>query len=208
MPIRINGTDKESTINQVSAIQHGTYYLADNPNLYEVQRANTFEFVVVGLDNIQRAGALGVEDSGTIANAGEVLRLSVSSAFVPHFSQQPIEVRRGNSTVKFAGTPSFEGGSLRVIDYIGADSKSVLMAWQALSYNTTTEKIGLVSDYKKDAWLIEYTPDYQEVRRWRLHGCWVSNITEDEYSADSNEKHTLNVTIQYDRAEIDMSEAE
>lgn len=204
--IRLNGVDKPSTLDQVSQISHGAYVLADNPNLYEIQRTNNFEFIVTDVDNILRAGAGGTEANARIDNAQEVLRVSVSSAFVPHFQQETIIVRRGNSVQKFAGVPSFSEGSIQLNDYIGADTKAVLMAWQNLSYNVRTEKVGLVTDYKKDAYLVEYTPDYQEVRRWRLHGCWISNLTETEYNHDNNEKHAVTATIQYDRAEIDMSD--
>jgi hypothetical protein len=181
--------------------------LADNPNLYDIQRINYFEFVVTDINGILRAGSTGEEGNARIDNAQEVLRVSVVSAPIPHFTQTPIEIRRGNSVMKAAGVPSFNNGTLVVNDYIGADTKAVLMAWQNLSYNVRTEKVGLMSDYKKDAYLVEYTPDYQQVRKWRLHGCWVSGISETDYSQESNEKNTIQATIEYDRAEIDMSES-
>ena len=80
------------------------------------------------------------------------------------------------------------------------------MAWQNLSYNVRTEKVGLAKDYKKDCYLLEYSPDYQLVRKWIMHGCWVSSISEDDYNSDSNDKHMISATIEYDRAEIDTSE--
>ena len=204
--IRLNGVDKESTLNSVSQISHGAYVLADRPHLYEIQRTNNFEFIVTDIDNMARAGSGGTETVATISNAQEILRLSVSGSFVPHFTQETIMVRRGNSVQKFAGVPTFQEGSIQLNDYIGADTKAALMAWQNLSYNVRTEKVGLVTDYKKDCYLVEYTPDYQEVRRWKLHGCWISALSETEYNHDSNDKHSITATIQYDRAEIDMSD--
>lgn len=206
MAIRLNGIDTNSTLNVASDAAHGTYVLADNPQLFEPQRTNNFEFIVTDLDNIMRAGVLGNEDSARIPNAQEMLRLSVASAPIPHYSQNPIEIKRGNSVVKAAGTPTFANGQVVCKDYIGADTKAVIMAWQNLSYNVTTEKVGLMADYKKDAYLIEYTPDQQEVRRWRLHGCWISNITESGYSSDRNEANQITVTIEFDRGEIDTSD--
>ena len=203
MSIRINGTDRPSTINELSP-KHGTYHLADNPNLYEIQRTNNFEFVVMDIDNILRAGMPNTK-ANKIKNAQEILRLSVVSAPIPHFSQQPITVYRGNSALKYAGKPEFGNGTVVVNDYIGADTKAILMAWQNLSYNVQTEKVGLVGDYKKDAYLIEYTPDMQIVRQWKLHGCWISSLQESDYSSDDNANHTINATIEYDRAEIDTS---
>lgn len=206
MAIRLNGTDKPSTINQSSATPIGTYHLAANTNLYEIQRTNNFEFIVTNIDGITKAGMLGGETNGTIANAQEVLRLSVLSSSVPHFDQNPIEVKRGNSSMKFAGVPTFQSGQIKVVDYIGAETKEALMAWQNLSYNVLTEKVGLASDYKKDCYLVEYTPDYQKVRQWKMHGCWISGISEDEFNHETNEKKACTVKIEYDRAELDTSE--
>ena len=206
MAIRINGTDRPSTINQSSASPMGTYHMAANTNLYEIQRTNNFEFIVTDVDGIQKAGMIGGESNGTIANAQEIIRMAVSKASVPFFSQDPIEVKRGNSTMKFAGVPKFEAGSISVTDYIGASAKEVLLAWQALSYNVVTEKVGLASDYKKDCYLVEYTPDYQKVRQWKMHGCWISKLSGGEFSSDNNEKMQVDVTIEYDKAELDTSE--
>lgn len=188
--------------------QIGTYHLADNPQLFEIQRQNNFEFVVTDIDGIYRAGSNGTESSAALKNAQEMLRLSVNKAFIPHFKQETVSIKRGNSTLKYAGVPSFDAGSLSFHDFIGADVKSILMAWQNLSYNVQTEKVGSldVTNYKKDCYLIEYTPDYRKVRTWRLHGCWISSLTEGEYTADSGDKHMIDATIEYDRAEIDLSE--
>lgn len=188
---------------------HGTYHIADNPNLYEIQRSNNFEFVIdfgdepmlyAGLTT-DTADAKGAKFGTTYAQ--EVVRMSVSQASIPHFSQQPIEIKRGNSSLKYAGVPQFTDGSLTLNDYIGIDTKAVLMAWQNLSYNVKTEKVGLASDYKKTAHLIEYTPDLQKVRTWTLYGCWVAGISEQDYSSDDNSKHNITVNICYDKAILD-----
>lgn len=206
MAIRINGTDRPSTINQASASPMGTYHMAANTNLYEIQRTNNFEFIVTDIDGIQKAGMIGGETNGNIANAQEIIRMAVSSASVPFFSQSPIEVKRGNSTMKFAGVPSFDAGSIKVVDYIGASAKEVLLAWQSLSYNPVTEKVGLASDYKKDCYLVEYTPDYQKVRQWKMHGCWISKLNSGNFESETNDKMQIDVEIQYDKAELDTSD--
>ena len=191
---------------------HGTYHMANHPNLYEIQRSNNFEFVVGFTRNLLRAGltrdVAGNQDKKASPDnfyikddvAQEVVRMSVSSAFVPHFTQNPIEVRRGNSSIKYAGVPNFQDGSLQLVDYIGADTLSVLMAWQNLSYNVRTEKVGLASDYKLNANLVEYTPDNIQVRVWELKGCWVSGISEPEFNSESNDKRLITVNIVYDKA--------
>lgn len=189
---------------ETNATEIGSYHLASNPSLYDIARSNNFEFVVTDIDNIKRA----YEDT-EIANAQEILRFSVDQASVPHFTQDVITIRRGNSAIKYAGVPTFPDGSLVVNDYIGADTKSVLMAWQALSYNVKTERIGSISDYKKDCYLIEYSPDYkQQIRQWVLYGCWVSGISEDNYNMDSTGKRSITATIQYDKAMMILPDEE
>ena len=123
----------------------GAWHLADNPDLYEIQRTNNFEFVVTGLDNLLRPSVSEDSAGAYIKNAQEVLRISVLEASIPHFTQNVIEIKRGNTTIKAAGTPTYDSGTLRLYDFIGADTKSALMAWQVLSFNEGTEKVGKMS---------------------------------------------------------------
>ena len=204
--IRINGVDKESTLRETSAEAHGAYYLADNPNLYEPQRTNHFELVVPGLDNIIKMGMTGTEANSKIANGSEVLRLSVESATIPSFSLGEIAIRMGNSVMYAAGSPEFSAGTIVCKDYIGAESKEVLYAWLGCAYDPETDKIGTLSDYKKDAYLIEYTPDYQKVRQYVLKGCWVTSVTEsDRNKEDTAEASKVTASIRYDKGYIDRS---
>lgn len=178
----------------------GAYHFSANKQTYEIQRGNNFEFIPdASLNNIIAYGS----DTKTFPNAQELIRLSVSGMSVPHFSQNPIEIRRGNTSVKYAGVISWDSGSLECYDFIGAETKDILMAWQARSGNPLYQTVGQQADYKCGATLIEYTPDYSEiVRTWKLDGCWVSGISEDNFSFDSNGARKIRVTLQYDRAYV------
>lgn len=189
-----------------NATQIGAYHLSDNPTLYEVQRDNNFEFVVTDIDNILRAGALETDENARIQNAQQVLRFSVVSSSIPMFRQEVITIRRGNSVMKAAGLPSFDDGSLVVNDFIGADTKSALMAWQGLSYNVKTEKVGSMKDYKKTCYLMEYTPDYKLVRTWKMLGCFVSGLSESEFNMENGGKKTITATISFDKAYMELPE--
>lgn len=198
MPIRIHGVDYESTINSNSSAtnQIGTYHMADNANQYEIQRSNNFEFIVPNLEVEVRGNRV---DAATVS---DVIRLSVVSADIPHFSQSAIPVQRGNSTIKFAGVPTFNGGNIVLNDYIGADTLEILQAWQDMAYNPRTEKVGVSGDYKKKCVLFEYSPDYQLVRAWDMYGCWISSISEDTMNNEGNNKHTVTIKIEYDHGHI------
>ena len=179
----------------------GSYHLADNPALYEVARSNNFEFVVTNLGDLLRAGT--DEDTANYipgAVAEDVIRLSVESSSVPTYTQEVLSIRRGNSVMKFAGLPNFEDGQLKVRDFIGADTKSALMAWQNLSYNVKTQKVGQMKNYKKDCYLMEYTPDNELIRTWTLKGCWIAGLTMDEFNQEEGGKRSITAKIPYDYA--------
>ena len=174
---------------------------------YQPAKKNFFEFIVEDLDNLLKPGVEVdlAEDSDYITNGQEVIRLTVNKAPVPHFELNDIEIRKGNSIVHYAGTPTFSDGTLEVDDMIGAQSKAVLEAWQNLAYNVVTDKGGRAIDYKKNATLIEYTSDHVKVRSWKLIGCWIKNISEDDYDKTNDDLVRIQGTIRYDRAipEID-----
>ena len=183
----------------------GTRYLADRPDMYDLQRSNNFELIVESDGDIPSVDYVTGTSEGQMfseSRAKEILRLSVSSSFVPHFTQDAIKIRRGNNEMKFAGTPTYGSGTIKINDFIGLESKEALMAWQNLSYNARTEKVGLAKDYKKTCTLVEYRPDYSPVRSWTIYGAWVSGISEDDYNYDSNDRHQVSATIEYDRAEL------
>lgn len=138
---------------------------------------------------------------GNIAdNAQELLMLNVVKTSVPHFSLEVLEYVRGNETVRFAGKPSFEAGSLVVDDVVGLDTKNILLAWQAQAYDVHTGKGGRMKDYKKTCTLVEYTQDYEQIRQWELIGCWISELSEDDFDRESDGKRQITATLQYDKA--------
>lgn len=173
------GSTIDSPYSESSQTEQGTYYLM-NRNV-EVQRTNNFEFAT--------------ED-----DTDNVIRLSVSRSSVPHYQQSTVTVKRGNTTIKFAGVPEFGDGEIQCVDYIGMETLKALRDWQSKSYNPKTEKVGFVTDYKKKCYLYEYTPDGQLVRTYTLEGCWISRITEDQFDHESNSVHRIQVTIVYDKA--------
>lgn len=181
-----------------------TYHLSKNPALYEPSRNNAFEFVLnPALNTLLQAGvsATIATDQDYIEGVQDVIKLSVADASVPHFDLGVIEVKRGNSTMKFAGTPTFSEGSIKCNDYVGARTKDVLLAWQALAYDVVNDIVQLADNYKYDCTLVEYAPDYSRVvRKWTLVNCWVKNLSEGSFSHDSPDKRSVDVTIVYDRA--------
>lgn len=110
-------------------------HISANLRDYEAARSGFFTFMVYDIDNIIRTDYIGdrsqpdsIGPSSRIANAQEVLKLNVVASSVPNYSITPLEYKRGNDTIKFAGTPSFEAGEITVDDIVGVDTKSILLA--------------------------------------------------------------------------------
>ena len=189
--------------NSLSA-QHISTNLAN----YESARTGFFSLIVDDIDNVVKASYSNdpktASTNDKIARAQEVLKLNVVKAPVPHFSLSKLSYRRGNDVVNFAGVPEFKDGSITVDDVVGMDTKSILMAWQALTYNVYTRKGGRMKDYKKDCQLVEYTQDFEKVRSWNLYGCFITEITEDDFNKESDGKRQIKASILYDRAEMVM----
>lgn len=183
-------------------------HISTNLANYEAARTGFFSLIVDDIDNIISAAFSGDPRDATandkIARAQETLKLNVIKAPVPHFGVNVLEYKRGNDTVKFAGTPEFQSGDITVDDVVGMDTKSILMAWQALAYNVYTRKGGRMKDYKKNCTLIEYTQDFEQVRSWTLYGCWISKITEGEFDKENDGKRQISATVEYDRAEMNL----
>lgn len=178
----------------------GTYHLSNNPQAYQPVRTNNFRFLVQGLDNLLRVGGNEDNKNDYITNAQEVIEYSVISFDAPHFKQTPLEVRRGNSKVYYAGVPEFSAGQLKINDFAGANGKSVLEAWQNLSYDVYNDTVATSDKYKIDAIVLEYLPDDTLVRYWELKGCWVSGLSEDGWDNNNSSIKAVTATIQYDRA--------
>jgi hypothetical protein len=179
-------------------------HISTNLTNYEAARSGFFSLIVSDIDNIINAAYSGDPSSAAasdkIAKAQETLKLNVVKAPVPHFGLEVLKYKRGNDTVTFAGTPDFEAGSITVDDVVGMDTKSILMAWQALAYNVHTRKGGRMKDYKKTCTLVEYTQDFEQIRSWTLYGCWINKISEGEFDKENDGKRQITAELQYDRA--------
>jgi len=191
-----------------------TYHLSTGTHrYYQPAKGNFFELIVDNLDGLLKAGVeteLATTDD-YIQNGQEIIRLTVNKTSVPRFELNEIAVRKGNSVVYYAGTPTFNEGTLEVDDMIGAQSKAVLEAWQNLAYNVITDKGGRAyrvddqnAGYKRDATLIEYTSDHVKVRSWKLIGCWIKNLDEQDYDKENDDLRRVSATFRYDRGIPDI----
>ena len=124
-----------------SGVAFGAYHLSAHPDLYQPQLQNHFQFEFPNFPALLKEGKTGVEDDAYIYDVAKTLQVSLISADVPSYNQGTVEVRRGNSTAKFAGTVTWNDINLRFNSFEGAHTKDAIMAWKALSYSIKRDTI-------------------------------------------------------------------
>lgn len=180
----------------------GTYsqkysHISDLKGSFEPMRDNVFEFLLHFDSTLTDTDGTEIDAN----DAQEVIRLSANKVNIPDYEQAVLEIKRGNMTMKAAGTMSFGSGTFELIDYVGVGSKSILQAWRRLSGDPKTEAVGLMKDYKKNGTLIEYTPDFRPVRYWEIQGAWLSSCSDNGVSNEGGDsKRVFSANLIFDKA--------
>lgn len=172
----------------------GAHHMVNN-DVFEPQRTNNFEINFPNLPKLTSAQG-GME----FENPGEAITLSVKSVGDLSQNIDNIPIHYGNNAIKFAGKPSLNDISITINDFIGMHTERVLEAWSALVYNKYTQKVGLASTYKTDAYLLEYAPDGTNVKAWKLEGCWPGTISYGGYNQDGASVREITMTLNVDFA--------
>ena len=165
----------------------GAYHMIGKDE-FEPQRSTNFWLYIYGLESLGDAG-----------NATEDITLCVNSVGGISYNVGDIDVHYGNSTVKFAGLPSYENINLTFNDFIGKNTQKILSKWFALVYNPNTEVVGMASNYKKRGLIVESAPDGSRIRSWDLYGAYPKDFAVDdhEYGNDSNVKIKMTLRVDY-----------
>ena len=189
------------------SITYGAYHISNNRVEYTPQKKCNFLLVVNDVDDLPRVGAdllNTLTSTDIIADGQQQLILGIRNCDVPYFTQNTINISRGNSTIKFAGKPSFNDINIEFYDYIGSNVKDTLLAWQNLSYNTKFDYTGLARSYKKDCQLLQLTPTADIVRYWDIKGAWLSSVQPQNFDMTSDAEQTVSATLSYDWAEMHL----
>lgn len=173
----------------------GAYHMIGQDD-WEPQRTNNFELIIPNL------GQLYSIDSGLAmpGNASDLLTLSVKSVSSPGTNIDALKVSYGNNSINFAGKPSYDDVEVVVNDFIGIQTERILMAWSKLVYNPKTEEIGFASNYKRDAYLMEYAPNGQFVRKIQCRGTFPGTIKPGNFDNDDNSIRQITATFYVDVA--------
>ena len=182
----------------------GAYHIANNGTEYVPQKKNNFMLIVHDINDIARVGSIIGENSpeDIIADGQSQIYIGLRSSDVPVITQQPTEISRFNSTIKFAGKPQFNTINFTAYDYIGSDVKDTLLAWQNLSYNGRYDFVGRARNYKKNCQLLQLTPDGDIVRYWDIYGAWLQSVTPGGFDMTSDDAQDVSAEMVYDWAEF------
>ena len=176
-------------------LQLGAYHMIDR-NEWEPQRTNNFEIQFPGL-----SGLISIDQNLALpANASDLLTLSVKSVSYPSTNINKLQVFYGNNSINFAGKPEYGDVEIVVNDFIGIQTERILMAWSREVYDPKNETIGWASNYKRDGYLIEYSPDGTIARRTQLRGCFPGTVSPGGFDNTGNDLREISVTFYCDVA--------
>lgn len=179
-----------------------TYHLSSIHRDYQPAKVNFFELIIEDFGDLLKPSV----DENTassedyLTNYQESIRLTVSKFTPPSYELNDITVRKGNSEVHYAGTPTWSSSSLTVDDMIGAETKTILEALRDQAYDVQSDKARRASNYKHTYTVIEYTADHEKVRTYKLIGAWVKSVSLPEYDKTSDSLVEVSASIVYDRA--------
>ena len=132
----------------------------------------------------------------------EAIMLSLVNFSLPTVSNEVINIKHGNTDVKFAGTTQWQGSDqLTVVDYITTDIQKIVSDWRELVYRPATDEIGWAVEYKKEGEVSLVGPDGTNERVWKYEGIWPSQVNYGEVNHESTtDVVRVEIQIQYDRA--------
>lgn len=153
---------------------------------WEPQRVTNYQLNIYGLPG-----------QGT-----EMVMLSLVNFSLPTVSNEVINIKHGNTDVKFAGTTQWQGSDqLTVIDYVTTDISKMISDWRELVYRPSDDAIGWAANYKKQGEVTETGPDGTFHRTWKYEGIWPSQVNYGELNHESTtDVRRIEIQIQYDRA--------
>ena len=160
--------------------QLSPWHMADDVNK-EVQRDNHFEVNITGV-------------------GGDIVTLAINSSSLPTLTVPQVELNHGNGVVKVAGQPEVDDVTIEVKDFVGDDVEAILYEWFTEVYNPEDDTIGMASDYKRDGYIYQYSPDESVKRTWNLYGIWPTSFDGGDMNYEGSDQKLISLTLSVDRA--------
>lgn len=130
----------------------------------------------------------------------ESLTLLVKSFPLPKETTEVNTLDHFNQQIKLAGKTTFSGGELVIHDAIDKDVEILFRKWRNRVYNASKGTVGYAADYKSNGTIVEYSPNGETGRKWRLVGCWPSEVNYGDLDYETGGYKDITCTIVYDWA--------
>jgi hypothetical protein len=132
-------------------------------------------------------------------NGKESVTISCETATLPEEQTGVVEVRYGNSIVKFSnGQTKFGVLNLTVQDLVGANAYGIFKEMYKYQGNAKTGEVLDPEGYMFTAYLIARKANHQDVNRiWKFDNLFVTNIGQRNFDRNSEEKQTFQVTCAF-----------
>lgn len=159
-----------------------TQMLRGTPIQYEPLRVNRFS---IGFPNELNIEEWLVQTSGR-----------------PKMKINPVKIDYMNTAFYVAGKYEWDPIDIKFIDPIGPSSSNKLMDWVRLHAESLTGREGYAAGYKKDLILKSLDPAGNEVQKWVLYQCMVTNIDFGDNDHGNDELQMVTITLQPDFCEL------
>ena len=140
-------------------------------------------------------------DGTTPDEYSDTLTLSTDSIDAIKENQGTIDVHYGNGVIKFPGKVTFDEVNWTLNCFTSPNVLEALRAWKAQVFNTQTEAMGKPTEYMKQAYVIRYSGDGQQVLDViKLPGVWIKNLSNGTMAQKGDELVQVSVTLVVSKA--------
>lgn len=115
-------------------------------------------------------------DGSTPEGDSDLLTLSTNEIGEISEEQDIITVHYGNGIIKFPSKVSYSDVDWTLNCFCEPNVLGALRSWRQQVYNATTERMGLPSEYMKQAYFIRYDGQGNERDVMRSPGVWISSL--------------------------------
>ena len=162
----------------------------------------------------QNNAILRIEDiPGEGGGPGGPLELALRTFPAPKSSHNVVEDNFLNEIRKFAGKRTYEDMSVEYRSFVNRDTLAILSRWYGQVQNVGGDDvgaginngpqedgaIGLASQYKKQADVIQVGPNFQFERTHEIFGMWPSNLDPGDFDMSGSELVAISVTFTIDK---------
>jgi hypothetical protein len=140
-------------------------------------------------------------DGTTPGDYADTLTLTTDSIGDISESQNTIEVHYGNGVIKFPGKVTFDDVDWTLNCFTSPNTLEALRAWKRQIYDTTTEAMGKPTQYMKQAYIIKYSGDGQQMLDViKLPGVWIKDLKNGAMAQKGDEMVQVSVTLVVSKA--------